>query len=176
MRFLWLKCVVLALFVSCNNQSKVKEVFIYQKNILNILNKNRKKGVLYNIYLKDNERKDTLKVNQKSLDEKLKFFFKYGLYQQDLTSYHCEEHEENNYNIVELTAKNTNQEVRSLFFKKNKEGDFYYMIKTVSKSRLGTIKNQMSFSSTGKFLILSEQKVSFSYLNSFRAEGRPISK
>ena len=166
--------LVLCLFSSCNEGAAEKENYLYHQNIKELIKANEKEQNYYKLFLKADGKKDTIILENAEIIKKLAVLFKYGLRKKDLKEYKCENYEKEGYSVVEISALETKQEVRKLFFKKNQEGHFYYLIKTNTVNRLANYSNEMSFSSTGNFLIISNHEVPLSYKRTTRVEGKLI--
>lgn len=167
---------VLCSFFSCNDVTSKKENFLYHQNIKELIKANEKHQKEYKVFLKADDKNDTITIECTQIEKKLAVLFKHGLRSQDLEEYNIKQYDKDAYSVVEITALKKEQEVRKLLYKENKEGEFYYMIETITLNRLAGYSNEMSFSSTGDFLIISHHEIPFSHKRASRIEGKLIDK
>lgn len=168
--------LVFGLFLSCNDVTPKKENYLYHQNIKELIKANEKDKKEYKVFLKANNKNDTVIIKSAQIEKKLAVLFKHGLRNQDLEEYKEKNYNKNGYKVIEITALKEDQEIRKLLFKENSDGEFYYLIETRTLNRLASYSNEMSFASNGNFLIISHHQVPFSYDRTTRTEGKLIDR
>ena len=161
-------------FYSCNTEVKKKETYLYHHKIKEKVREFKELNNSFKLCMVSDGKRDTIVVNSENLDTRLRLFFIDGITLKSASEYKRVEYKKDEYNVVELFSNNKKDKVKKLLYKENKKGDFYYALYSSSKNRLVTTYTNISFSSKGKFLIVKDQKVPFSYSAEYRVEGRRI--
>jgi hypothetical protein len=165
---------VLVTFNSCVQEYKEEEKYKYHQRIKNLLNASIQQNEYYRLYLKTNNKYDTVVIASNLIEKRLNILFEHGISSDEMDDYIQKKYDKGGFSVIELSAKRENKKVQSLCYKENSIGQFYYLIKTKKTNRTANFTHEMSFSSDGSFLILTRQKTLFTDSNEYRVEGKLI--
>ena len=162
------------IFSSCNTEVKKEETYLYHDKIKEKVMEFQASNTSFKLCMVSEGKRDTIIINSENLETRLKPFFIDGVISNLVSEYNRVEYKKDGYDVVELCSNNKKHKVKRLLYKENLQGDFYYVMHSSGKNRLATNFTNISFSSKGDFLIISDQEVPFSYSTNYRVEGKPV--
>ncbi|MFT6715590.1 MAG: hypothetical protein ACJA0Q_000217 [Saprospiraceae bacterium] len=161
-------------FSSCATKQSSEENYLYHYKIKEKIEEF--KNTTFKLCLISNEKKDTIVIMGEDLEKRLNILFDDGLTGRMALEYEKRKYKKEGYKVIELSSNKERHSIKKLFYKEDEGGNFYYLLKSSSKNGLANQHTDISFSSTGEFLIVVKQEVLLSYSSYYRVEGRVLKR